>query len=161
MSGVRAEASNTAWQVVISIPFKRWKSSRNLWTSAIGVGSGKVRRDGPRRSRGRGSTGAANAGAADALACAVKKAVIRSMAFSAAVEDGPALVCTVGPVRPRDLDMDGPAPRAPSKSGMLGGLYFVASPAACWISNEHQNEGRNISKVTYHGSSPCSQTTDI
>jgi hypothetical protein len=66
---------------------------------------------------------------AGALACTAKKAIIRFIACSITVED-PAEVCTMGPVHPHDLDIDCPVPWAPSKLGMLGGLYFVASPAA-------------------------------
>src|ERR1700676_1768784 len=101
---------------------------RNLWTSASGVGSGKVSRDGPCQSRGKGRVGAAGTNAG-ALACTAKKAVIRFIACSVTIKD-PAKVCTTGPVRPCDLDIDCPVQWAPSKSGMLGGLYFVASPAA-------------------------------
>jgi hypothetical protein len=74
--------------------------------------------------------GAANAGAGAGFACAAKKAVIKFMACSAADDNGMVTVCAVGPERPRDLDMDGPVSLTPLKSGMLGGWYFVASPAA-------------------------------
>jgi hypothetical protein len=63
------------------------------------------------------------------FACEAKKAIIMFIACSVA-EDGSTTVCDMGPECPRDFNMENPVLLIPSKSEMLGGWYFVASPAA-------------------------------
>ena len=77
--------------------------------------------------RGGNSIGAVNTRVGADLICVAKKAVIMFMACSAVDEDGPATVCAVGPECPCNLDIDSLASLTPSKSGMLGGWYFIAS----------------------------------
>ena len=64
------------------------------------------------------------------MAWAVKKADTKDMACSAADDDALAGTVCDGPARPRALDVEAVPSCTPSKSGIFGGKYFVASPAA-------------------------------
>lgn len=96
------------------------------------------------------------------LAWAAKKADIIESACSAADDEGTTaevVGCEDGPARPRDRDIEMLPSCTPSKSGMLGGWYFVASPAAC--KQELTTDRHFIINKYHHSSGPCSNTTHV